>query len=227
MSPDKRKRTKKAAGKRPARKLQAVKSDESGPPYIVRWHPEAASERGTAWPPREKVAMQHAVDKLEAVGSRLMHPHSSAVQGTAGRGFRELRPRALRFRASGPRLGQRVSDWPCLHQLRIRPRVRRERLGAPRPLTTFTRRRRAARVPRRSRTAAPLRSGRRPARRTPRGAALLRATRSGRALGRTCERGRGARGQRYTGRHCVRPFISGAQRRLPGLYGPRFAARPR
>lgn len=85
MSPDKRKRTKKAAGKRPARKLQAVKSDESGPPYIVRWHPEAASERGTAWPPREKVAMQHAVDKLEAVGSRLMHPHSSAVQGRSHR----------------------------------------------------------------------------------------------------------------------------------------------
>lgn len=98
MSPDKRKRTKKAAGKRPARKLQAVKSDDPGPPYIVRWHPEAASERDTAWPPEEKVAMQHAVDKLKAVGPRLMHPHSSAVQGTAGRGFRELRPRAGRSR---------------------------------------------------------------------------------------------------------------------------------
>jgi hypothetical protein len=42
--------------------------------------------------------MQHAVEKLKAEGPRLMHPHSSAVQGAAGKGFRELRPRAGRSR---------------------------------------------------------------------------------------------------------------------------------
>ena len=97
MSPDKRKRIKKSS-KRTAPKLQVVKSDDPGPPYVVRWHPGAASERDASWPPEEKVAMQHAVEKLKAVGPRLQHPHSSAVQGTAGKGFRELRPRAGRSR---------------------------------------------------------------------------------------------------------------------------------
>jgi hypothetical protein len=97
VSPDKRTRSKKS-GKRAAPKLQVVKSDDPGPPYTVRWHPEAASERDASWPPEEKVAMQHAVEKLQATGPRLQHPHSSAVQGTAGKGLRELRPRAGRSR---------------------------------------------------------------------------------------------------------------------------------
>ena len=42
--------------------------------------------------------MLHAVQKLEAAGSRLGHPHSSAVQGEHGHGLRELRPRAGRSR---------------------------------------------------------------------------------------------------------------------------------
>ena len=42
--------------------------------------------------------MLHAAQKLEAAGPRLGHPHSSAVQGEAGKGFRELRPRAGRSR---------------------------------------------------------------------------------------------------------------------------------
>lgn len=37
--------------------------------------------------------MLHATEKLKAAGARLMHPHSSAVQGNDGKGFRELRPR--------------------------------------------------------------------------------------------------------------------------------------
>ena len=97
MSPDKRKRIKKSS-KRTAPKLQVVKSDDPGPPYVVRWHPGAAGERDASWPPEEKVAMEHAVEKLKAVGPRLQHPHSSAVQGTVGKGFRELRPRAGRSR---------------------------------------------------------------------------------------------------------------------------------
>lgn len=98
MTPDKRKRSKQTGSKRPARKLEAVRSDDPGPPYVVLWHPEAAGERDASWPPEEKVAMEHAVEKLKAAGPRLMHPHSSAVHGTSGKGFRELRPRAGRSR---------------------------------------------------------------------------------------------------------------------------------
>lgn len=97
MSPDKGKRSKKSS-KRSAPKLRVVKSDDPGPPYVVRWHPSAAAERDASWPPEEKVAMEHAVQKLQAAGPRLMHPHSSAVQGVAGKGLRELRPRAGRSR---------------------------------------------------------------------------------------------------------------------------------
>jgi hypothetical protein len=42
--------------------------------------------------------MLHVAQKLEAVGPRLGHPHSSAVRGALGQGFRELRPRAGRSR---------------------------------------------------------------------------------------------------------------------------------
>lgn len=97
MSPDKGNRNK-TSSKRPAPKLRVVKSDDPGPPYVVKWHPDAAAERDASWPPEEKVAMEHAVQKLQAAGPRLMHPHSSAVQGTAGKGLRELRPRAGRSR---------------------------------------------------------------------------------------------------------------------------------
>ena len=64
----------------------------------MRWHPEADAERDASWPAREKVAMLHAAQKLEAAGPRLGHPHSSAVQGALGQGLRELRPRAGRSR---------------------------------------------------------------------------------------------------------------------------------
>jgi hypothetical protein len=42
--------------------------------------------------------MLHAAQKREATGPRLGHPHSSAVRGELGQGFRELRPRAGRSR---------------------------------------------------------------------------------------------------------------------------------
>ena len=90
---DKRKRAKKAKA-RPAEK----KAKDPGPPYVVLWHPDADAERDASWPAPEKVAMFHATQKLEAAGSKLGHPHSSAVQGEAGKGFRELRPRAGRSR---------------------------------------------------------------------------------------------------------------------------------
>lgn len=71
---------------------------DPGPPYIARWHPEADAERDASWPAEEKVAMLHAVHKLEATGPRLGHPHSSAIQGKLGQGLRELRPRGGRSR---------------------------------------------------------------------------------------------------------------------------------
>ena len=46
----------------------------------------------------ERAAIQHAREKLEALGPRLGAPHSSAVRGDAGAGLRELRPRAGRSR---------------------------------------------------------------------------------------------------------------------------------
>jgi hypothetical protein len=42
--------------------------------------------------------MLNAVEKLKAAGPRLPYPHSSAVQGHQGNGFRELRPRAGKSR---------------------------------------------------------------------------------------------------------------------------------
>lgn len=70
----------------------------AGPPYVVLWHPDAAAERDASWPPEEQAAIFHAAQKLEAEGPRLPYPHSSAVQGEAGKGLRELRPRSGRSR---------------------------------------------------------------------------------------------------------------------------------
>ena len=78
-------RTRASAAKAPASRersrgqLRPPPADAE-PPYEVRWHPEADAERDASWPPGEKVAMFHSVEKLEAVGPRLGHPHSSAVQ---------------------------------------------------------------------------------------------------------------------------------------------------
>jgi hypothetical protein len=67
-------------------------------PYVVLWHPDADAERDASEPPGERSAMLHAVEKLEAVGPNLPHPHSSAVRGGQVEGLRELRPRAGRSR---------------------------------------------------------------------------------------------------------------------------------
>jgi hypothetical protein len=99
MSPDKGKGSKGSRkAKRPPPTASAGRLREPGAPYVVRWHPDAEAERDASWPPEEKVAMNHAVEKLQAAGARLPFPHSSAVQGDAGRGLRELRPRAGRSR---------------------------------------------------------------------------------------------------------------------------------
>jgi hypothetical protein len=59
----------------------------------VLFHPGAEKELARL-PDGEKLAMDHAVEKLEALGPRLPYPHQSDVKG-ADR-LRELRPRAGR-----------------------------------------------------------------------------------------------------------------------------------
>lgn len=67
-------------------------------PYDVLWHPAADVERGVVSDAAERAAIQHAREKLEALGPQLGAPHSSAVKGDDGTGLRELRPRAGRSR---------------------------------------------------------------------------------------------------------------------------------
>jgi hypothetical protein len=59
--------------------------------WQVLYLPEAEVERGEL-PPSERAAVDHAVDKLQALGPSLPFPHSSRVQGQND--LRELRPRA-------------------------------------------------------------------------------------------------------------------------------------
>lgn len=61
----------------------------------VLFHPAAEAERA-ALEPRERVALDNAVEKLRIIGVALGSPHSSAVRGAVS--LRELRPRAGRSR---------------------------------------------------------------------------------------------------------------------------------
>jgi hypothetical protein len=56
-------------------------------------HPEASTELGQL-PPRERAAMLHAIEKLQALGPLLPFPHQRDVRGAED--VRELRPRAGR-----------------------------------------------------------------------------------------------------------------------------------
>lgn len=72
--------------------------------WEIRYLEDAARERD-ALPPAERVALDRAVDKLEAFGPQLPFPHQSSVR--QGFGLRELRPRAGRspWRAFYQRIG--------------------------------------------------------------------------------------------------------------------------
>jgi hypothetical protein len=61
----------------------------------IVWHPEALRERDRIKDMAERLAIQTAVEKLEALGERLPFPHQSAVKASK---VRELRPRAGRSR---------------------------------------------------------------------------------------------------------------------------------
>jgi hypothetical protein len=73
-------------------------------PWLVVYHPEAAAELQDL-PASERVAIGHAVEKLESAGPRLGHPHSSSVRTAVS--LRELRPRGGRspWRAFYSRVG--------------------------------------------------------------------------------------------------------------------------
>ncbi len=62
------------------------------------WHPAADAEHAAISDTAERAAIQHAREKLEAVGPQLGAPHSSAIKGEDRSGLRELRPRAGRSR---------------------------------------------------------------------------------------------------------------------------------
>jgi hypothetical protein len=62
--------------------------------WEVVYHPDAETERSEL-PAKERVAIAHVVEKLEALGPDLPFPHQSAVRGGKG-GVRELRPRSGR-----------------------------------------------------------------------------------------------------------------------------------
>lgn len=70
--------------------------------WTIVYHPDAVQER-EGLPARERQALYSATLKLQAIGSALGYPHTSAVQGTSG--LRELRPRAGR------------SPWRALYRL--------------------------------------------------------------------------------------------------------------
>jgi|SRR5580698_5713247 hypothetical protein len=97
MSPDERQRR-----RDPQRQVKRPRTVESvpdaGPPYSVLWHPAADTERAAISDAAERAAIQHAREKLEAIGPRLGAPHSRAIRGEDGSGLRELRPRAGRSR---------------------------------------------------------------------------------------------------------------------------------
>jgi hypothetical protein len=62
--------------------------------WEVVYHPDAEAERSKT-PTKERTAIAHVVEKLEALGPDLPYPHQSAVRGSKG-GVRELRPRSGR-----------------------------------------------------------------------------------------------------------------------------------
>jgi hypothetical protein len=61
--------------------------------WTVVYHPDAEREREKL-SAGERHALSNAAAKLQALGSNLGYPHTSAVRG--GEGLRELRPRAGR-----------------------------------------------------------------------------------------------------------------------------------
>jgi len=75
-----------------------MENSSGGINWQVSWHPGAVPELASISDMRETRAIADVIAKLQVEGTMLGWPHSSAVRGPAGRGLRELRPRAGRSR---------------------------------------------------------------------------------------------------------------------------------
>ena len=73
--------------------------------WEVRYHPDAKEEASKQLPTKERVALAHAIEKLQVMGPRLRYPHQSNVEGAEN--LWELRPRSGRspWRAFYRRIG--------------------------------------------------------------------------------------------------------------------------
>lgn len=91
-------RRRKAGGSKGLARRQIGSTGEAGAPYRVLWHRDAEREYLSVGDVAERVAIQHAQEKLEILGPQLGAPHSSAVKAAVGSSLRELRPRAGRSR---------------------------------------------------------------------------------------------------------------------------------
>jgi hypothetical protein len=98
-----------------------IKHDIVPAMWEVIYLAEAEHERAEL-PTRDRVAVDHAVAKLEAIGPALPYPHSSNVEGSDD--LRELRPR--RARARGDRS---IARW-ALRSSSPRSDPRRRRTSA-------------------------------------------------------------------------------------------------
>lgn len=98
MSRQSRKRS--ATGRAKSKKQEevrvAARKRSSG--SEVKWHKKAREEYSAIEDAPERVAIQHAIEKLKVDGAALRAPHQSGVKGAAGQGLRELRPRQGRSR---------------------------------------------------------------------------------------------------------------------------------
>jgi hypothetical protein len=94
--------------KRPRPRGATIKGQASQS-WEVSWHAEAKKEHQEL-EAGDRVAVQHAVEKLKVDGVKLREPHQKAIMGKAGAGLRELRPNSGKcpwrpiYRQFGPRL---------------------------------------------------------------------------------------------------------------------------
>jgi hypothetical protein len=91
--------------------------------WEVVYHPDAEAERSEI-PTKERTAIAHVVEKLEALGPELPFPHQSDVRGAKG-GIRELRPRG--GRSPWRPLYRRVGDVFVV--LAVGPEAQNDRRG--------------------------------------------------------------------------------------------------
>jgi len=89
-----------AKGQKKSSPKRARKIVARGTParWEVAWHPKALDEKNAIEDVAERVAIAHAIEKLEVDGPALRSPHQSGVMGEEGSGLRELRPRRGRSR---------------------------------------------------------------------------------------------------------------------------------